>query len=78
MITIVFPLAQLAGATATVTGTTERLVDNGIELQSGKSLAPSERAVAVSNTGEPPPSTRAATASACDTEAAVSGSARPP
>ncbi|KAM3433026.1 hypothetical protein NHJ13734_006632 [Beauveria thailandica] len=73
----------------TVTGSAEQLVDNGIELQIGESLAPSERAVAVdddenndnnnnNNTGGPPPSTRAATANARDTEAAASGSARAP
>ncbi|OAA82314.1 hypothetical protein LEL_01859 [Akanthomyces lecanii RCEF 1005] len=53
----------------TVTQSAEQLVDEGIELQSGKSPAPSERA-----TGEPQ-STRATTASARDTEASVSGSA---
>ncbi|KAM3497084.1 hypothetical protein MY10362_009551 [Beauveria mimosiformis] len=31
----------------TVTGSVEQLVDNGIELQSGESLTPSERAVVV-------------------------------
>ncbi|KAJ6782103.1 hypothetical protein PWT90_08392 [Aphanocladium album] len=53
----------------TVTESTEQLVDDGIELQSGKSPAPSERAT------EEPHSTSAATTSARDTEAAAPSSA---
>lgn len=52
----------------TVTESTEQLVDGGIELESGKSPAPSER------TGdEDPLPTAATTASARDTEAGLSG-----